>query len=212
MRCCEVCPCGCVSERDHRSGSWTNSRDAQALQRSVKQNRGGLSSCPAARFGCTFGPWVWVLSCRVSAREPAEGLRPAACRHQTCCATIDTAAVFQGVRLSMRLSVHLNETRADLSTANIKMLSKSTEKGSLEMNHEREKRCFEYRPFSLLTTLSSFSKPVLNFFAVFRLTCSIQCLGCHRAPGKITVWNCTSIWVWGFFACWGGVKEREERT
>lgn len=47
------------------------------------------------------------------------------------------------------------------------------------MNHKRKKRCFEYKLFNIVAVLSGFSKPVLNFFAVFRLTCFLQFLGHH---------------------------------
>lgn len=151
----------------------------------------GLSSCPTACFSCSLGPRGWGLSCYIPAWEHAEELRPAAFQHHTCCATVDTAAAFLDVHFSVCLSVclkcWLNKTCADLCTANVKILSKNAEKRSLAMNHKRQKRCFECKPFSILGALSCFSKRVLNFFAIFRLTCSIWCLWRYWAPGKITI-------------------------
>lgn len=146
---------------------------------SVRRSRMGGGWAAAALSD--HGSECWVAGSQL--RSPQRGCDPL---------LVSVRLVALGVRLSLCLSVHLkcwlNETRPALSTANSKMLSQSTEKGSLEMNHKREKRCFEYQPFGILTTLSGFSKPVLNFHAVFRLTCSSSwCLGHYWAPGKRTV-------------------------
>lgn len=192
MRCCTVCLCSCVKERDCRS--WITSRDA--LQNSAKQKPGACcvwnraEQLPHRLLQLLVG----TMRLRAELLHPSLGARRGAA---TCCFSASNLLCYTWhscsisgcpfLCVSVCLKCWFNKTCADLRTANVKIWSKNPEKRSSEMNHKRQKRCFECKPFSILGALSCFSKRVLNFFAIFRLTCSIWCLWHYWAPGKITI-------------------------